>query len=444
MHRSWPAVLLAAALTTLGTVVAKSQLGDAEPPPTPDGALHDIENLGPQARPTAVSMPPPPAAPATAPHAQTAPAAPPWVQVRVKRGDTLLSLFKHRGIYTDLNPVLKGGALARRLSRIHPGQTIEMRIAHGRLEELKTRLSDTRTLHVSREDDRFSYSVIDLPVETRQNATTGTITQSLFVDGKQAGLSDRLIMEMANLFGWDVDFALDIRTGDRFTVIYDEIYLGDKKLRDGGIAAAEFVNRGKHYRAYRYTTSDGQTGYFSEDGRSMRKQFLRTPVDIDRISSGFSLGRRHPILNRIRAHKGVDYAAPRGTPIKATGNGRVVFRGRKGGYGNTLILKHGSKYTTLYAHLSRFARGIRTGSRVEQGQVIAYIGSTGLATGPHLHYEFRVNGVHRNPLTVKLPAAAPLPSKERAAFLASIAPIKTELARYEGTEMTLAGAQATR
>ena len=223
-------------------------------------------------------------------------------------------------------------------------------------------------------------------------------------------------MELAGIFGWDIDFALDIRQGDSFAVIYEEVFLDGEKVRDGDIIAATFSNRGESYQAIRYTDASNHTDYYSPDGHSMRKAFLRTPVEFSRISSRFSLGRKHPILNTIRAHKGVDYAAPRGTPIKATGDGKVIYRGVKGGYGNVVIIQHGSSYSTLYGHMSRFARGVHSGSHVKQGQIIGYVGSSGLATGPHLHYEFRINGVHRNPLTVKLPDAQPLPKQYMADF----------------------------
>jgi murein DD-endopeptidase MepM/ murein hydrolase activator NlpD len=223
-------------------------------------------------------------------------------------------------------------------------------------------------------------------------------------------------MELAGIFGWDIDFALDIREGDQFAVLYEGLYLDGERIGTGNILAAEFTNQGKLYRAVRYTDARGHTDYYAPDGHSMRKTFLRTPVSFTRISSRFNSGRKHPILNRIRAHKGVDYAAATGTPVKATGNGKIVLRGKKGGYGNTVVIQHGSSYSTLYAHLNNFARGKTVGSRVQQGEIIGYVGSTGLATGPHLHYEFRVNGVHRNPLTVKLPDAAPLPKKFREDF----------------------------
>jgi len=226
-----------------------------------------------------------------------------------------------------------------------------------------------------------------------------------------------LIMQLANLFAWDIDFALNLRAGDQFSVIYQEHYINGKFFKTGDILTAEFINQGRSIKTIRYQYPTGKISYYSPKGNSIRKAFLRTPIDFARISSHFNLKRKHPVLNRIRAHKGVDYAANTGTPIKASGDGKIIFRGRKGGYGNVVILKHGQRYSTLYAHMSKFKRGQRVGSRVHQGDFIGYVGKTGLASGPHLHYEFRVNGVHRNPLTVKLPNATPIERKYKADFL---------------------------
>jgi murein DD-endopeptidase MepM/ murein hydrolase activator NlpD len=284
------------------------------------------------------------------------------------------------------------------------------------LVRLSYQIDKLSSLEISRDGKDFGISTTHLTPERREVSASGIIDSSLFVAGQKAGLSDNLTMELAGIFAWDVDFALDIRKGDQFTVLYEEQYLDGENIGRGDILAAEFVNHGKRYRAIRYTDAGGKTDYYSLDGKSMRKTFLRTPVEFSRISSRFSLGRKHPILNRIRAHKGVDYAASRGTPIKATGNGKIVHRGKKGGYGKTIIIQHGSKYSTLYAHMSKYRGGLKTGSRVRQGQTIGYIGSSGLATGPHLHYEFRVNGAHRDPLKVKLPGADPLNKKYMADF----------------------------
>jgi murein DD-endopeptidase MepM/ murein hydrolase activator NlpD len=273
-------------------------------------------------------------------------------------------------------------------------------------------------LSVTRDDSGFAAKVIETPVKVRTNRAHGTIQSSLFVAGRAAGVSAELIMKLANdIFGWKIDFALEIQPGDSFDIAYEQKYRDGEYIGDGRILAADFTNEGKLYRATYFESSDGQiAGYFDPDGRSMKRQFLRAPLDFTRISSNFNLARRHPILNTIRAHKGVDYAASTGTIIKAAGDGRVSFVGIKGGYGKVVILEHGAGISTLYGHMSRFVKGMRNGQRVSQGQTIGYVGSTGAATGPHLHYEYRVNGVHKNPRTVPLPDAKPIPDQYMAEF----------------------------
>jgi murein DD-endopeptidase MepM/ murein hydrolase activator NlpD len=234
-------------------------------------------------------------------------------------------------------------------------------------------------------------------------------------------------MELAQIFGWDIDFALDIRKGDQFRVLYEEKYLDGEKIGEGNILAAEFTNNGDTFAAVRYTDSNGDTNYYTPDGRSMRKAFLRSPVDFRRISSGFKRERYHPVLGVKRPHRGTDYAAKTGTPIKASGDGKVIWRGTKGGYGKTIIIQHGGNITTLYAHMSKYNSKVTSGSRVKQGQTIGYVGMTGTATGPHLHYEFRLNGVHKNPVTVKLPDAQPIANKELAKFKADTSQLIAEL-----------------
>lgn len=356
-----------------------------------------------------------------------------WHEVVVKRGDTLSSIFGRNRIFKDLPSVLRTDKEIRKLKALHPGDILQLRIHDSVLQELVYEPADIEHVRFVRGDDGFAVEHVLRPVEPRQATASGTITNSLFRAGRKAGLSDRLIMGLASIFGFDIDFALDIRADDRFSVIYEQQFLDGEKLQDGDIIAAEFINQGRTYRAYRYTDSNRHTDYYGADGRSMRKQFLRTPVSIARISSRFNLRRKHPILNRIRAHRGVDYAAPTGTPIMASSNGKVVFRGRKGGYGKAIVLKHGSQYTTLYAHMSRYARNTRVGNRVKQGQTIGYIGKTGLASGPHLHYEFRVNRVHRDPLKVKLHKTEPLPKSELATFTAHIEPLQAQLNVFSRT-----------
>lgn len=330
--------------------------------------------------------------------------------VKVKNGDSLALILDRMGVSPrQVYDLVSVGEETDPLTRLHPGDVINLDIDEsGELKQLKYELDHERTLDVRNQLGQFDALIIYHDLERRTKSSTGVIQSSLFLAAKKAGLSTNLTMELASIFGWDIDFVLDIRTGDRFTVLYEEVFRDGKKIRDGNIIAAEFINQSKTHRAFRYTDADNRTAYYTPEGRSLRSTFLRTPIEFARVSSKFNLKRRHPVLNRIRAHKGVDYAAPTGTAIKATADGKVIFRGRKGGYGKTVVLQHGSKYTTLYAHLSNFRKGVTSGKTVKQGDVIGYVGKTGLATGPHLHYEFRVDGVHRNPLTVKLPSAAPI------------------------------------
>jgi murein DD-endopeptidase MepM/ murein hydrolase activator NlpD len=351
-----------------------------------------------------------------------------WYDVTIKAGDTLSSIFSRLDIFDQLHPLLESGTKIKILTSIFPGQSLHLRISDRGLEELifdAEKLSRLKVVKTSR--GSFTAEMQQLPVRAKRAVVSGTIEHSLYMDGNEAGLSDSLIMRLSELFGWDIDFALDIREGDSFTVIYEEYFRNGEKLGDGDIVAAEFINQGRIHRILRYTSADGQTEYYKPDGRNVRRPFLRTPTAIARISSYFDLQRRHPILNTIRAHRGVDYAAPTGTPIRATGDGIVAQRGFMDGYGNTIILSHGPRYTTLYGHMSAFASNTAVGQRVEQGQVIGYIGSTGLATGPHLHYEFRIDGTHYDPLTVALPEAQHLPSSEMSAFLQSTESLRDQL-----------------
>ena len=335
----------------------------------------------------------------------------------VNSGDTLDGLFgRHNLRRADLMALLDLSDARSMLRDIKPGDQFEVTHIDGDLQSLERRVNETTTVRVLRDEQGFVLQKIDHPIESRLAYRHGKIDSSLFEAGKQANVSDKVIMNLAGIFAWDIDFVLDIRRGDRFVVIYEEILQEGEVLRDGEIQAAEFINDGISYRALRFVDSSGKADYYIPDGHSVRKAFIRAPVDFSRVSSRFNPRRRHPILNVVRAHKGVDYAAPSGTQVKAAGDGKVIHRGRKGGYGNAIILQHGGNITTLYGHLSKFARQARIGRRVKQGQVIGYVGKTGLATAPHLHYEYRLNGVHRNPRTVSLPKAAPIAEGERDAF----------------------------
>ena len=322
----------------------------------------------------------------------------------------------------------------KRFRKLKPGDEFVITHDEGDLVSMYSNLSLTSALKIERAESGFKAEVVERPIEKRKRLAYGTIQSSLFESAANAGLSDRVIMNIAGIFAWDVDFVLDIRSGDNYYVQYEEIWQDGEYVTDGEIIAAEFNNNGRTHRAVRFVDGEGRSDYYTPDGHSVRKAFIRAPVDFTRISSNFNPKRRHPILNSIRAHRGVDYAAPRGTPIKAAGDGKVIFRGVKGGYGNTIILQHGGNITTLYAHMSRFA-GLRVGSRVRQGQTIGYVGSTGLATANHLHYEYRLNGVHRNPRTVELPQADPIDQRFRQQFLATVEPILQELEKFKNTQL---------
>lgn len=356
-----------------------------------------------------------------------------WRTIKIKSGDSLSAIFERVGLNPQLlHTILSIGEETETLKRIHPGQIIKLKLAEqSQLVELMYDIDPTRSLRIWGNPGGYQSTLIERPVERRVTQVTGTIRSSLFEAAQQTGMADTLTLQLAGIFGWDIDFALDLREGDRFSVVYDDLYVEGTHLRHGAILAAEFINRGRTYQAIRYTDPSGHSDYYTPDGKSMRKAFLRTPVEFSRISSGFTTARFHPVLNQIRAHKGVDYAAPTGTPIKATGDGKVVFVGLKGGYGKVIELQHGSRYSTLYGHMSRFANGIRNGSRIRQGQTIGYVGMTGLATGPHLHYEFRIDGAHRNPLTVQFPDAAPIATEYKKDFLAKT---KDLLIQLEGTK----------
>ena len=358
------------------------------------------------------------------------------LHVTVRRGDTLDRIFRRNGLdLGDLAQIVRLPAAGEHLRMLKPGDEIEIRHDGGQLVSLHRDLALTSSLKVTRGEDRFDAEIVDRPIETQRRVAYGRIDTSLFESAAAAGLSSSVIMNLAGIFAWDVDFVLDIRRDDNYYVLYEEIWQDGEYVADGEIVAAEFNNNGRTFQAVRYVDKDGRSDYFTPDGRSVRKAFIRAPVDFTRISSSFNPRRRHPILNTIRAHRGVDYAAPQGTAIKAAGDGKVIFRGVKGGYGNAIIVQHGGNITTLYAHMSGFAKAARVGRRVEQGQTIGFVGKTGLATAPHLHYEYRLNGVHRNPRTVQLPQAAPIKDEYMQDFQLTAQPILDELQQYKRTRM---------
>jgi len=341
-----------------------------------------------------------------------------WLEHRIRPGESFFQAMRAMGFGPGtVQSVMDAGKQARSLLDLKPGQVLRANAADGELLALDLEIDPLNKLEIRRDFDGYSALLHTRPTQTVQAQAAGVINSSLYMSAQQAGLSDRLILELAEMFGWDIDFTQDLQPGDRFAVIYNEVTLDGEKVRDGDILAAEFINKGKVLRAVRYTDPDGRVAVYKPDGSSMRKAFSRNPLPVTRITSRFNPNRLHPIFKTVRPHRGVDYGAATGTPVQVTGDGQVAFAGRQGGYGNVVIIDHGRGNRTLYAHLSRFAPKMRVGQRVNQGQVIGYVGSTGWATGPHLHYEFQVNGQTKDPLTVALPNAQPLPDAYRRHFV---------------------------
>jgi murein DD-endopeptidase MepM/ murein hydrolase activator NlpD len=383
-------------------------------------------------QPVAQTLPAP--APAAQPPAPIAPAlesaslGATTIEVIVQANDTLDSIFRRLKLgLADLASLRALPGLKRMLDALKPGESLHLTERDGGLVGFERRLSPSETLSITRDAQGFSADVLKNPLAAQVRTASGTIDRSLFEAVAAAGAHDQTALALAQIFGWDIDFALDIRPGDSFAVTYEELFENGKFVKDGTVLAALFRNNGRVYRAVRYVDPTGAANFYTPEGRSMRRAFLRTPVDFTRVSSTFDLHRMHPILNLIRAHTGVDYAAPIGTPVHAAGSGHIRFMGEKGGYGNVVEIDHSQGIVTVYGHLSRFAQGLHVGSRVSQGELIVYVGMTGLATGPHLHYEYRVNGEFKNPQSVHLPDALPIEGEWLADFKEKSAPILASL-----------------
>ena len=352
-----------------------------------------------------------------------------WVTAEVQPGQTLGELFESQGLTSrDLYRLLQNESTRDSLVKIHPGDQFAFLTPEpGKLKSLQFDVDAATRVVLTLDGDKVKERRIQRELERRVKVANGVIDSSLFESANAAGMSNAMTLELAKVFGYDIDFAQDLRVGDRFYVVYDEVYRDGERVSSGDILAAAFVNQGREFSAFRYRFADGRDAYFDREGRPMKKSFLRMPIEFARISSRFSTARKHPILGKVRAHKGVDYAARSGTPIMSAGDGRIAFAGWKSGYGRCVIVDHGRGYTTLYGHMSKFGK-YRTGGRVRQGDTIGYVGMTGLATAPHLHYEFRVKGVHQNPLTVTMPKPEPLPKSELARFNAQTSPMMAQLA----------------
>lgn len=366
-----------------------------------------------------------------------------WREELVRRGDTLGTLLARLDVDdAAAQSFLRSDARARALRVLKPGASLRaLTDDEGRLITLRSTVGG-QTLSVVRADGEASGFVTrtDTPVETTGlEVRANEIRTTLFAAADEVDVPDAVTSQLADIFGGDIDFHHDVHPGDRFTLVYETHRIDGAPAGPGKIVAAEFVDSGIAHRAFLWRAPEGTEGYYDENGRSVRKAFLRSPLGFTRITSGFSFARLHPFLQSWRAHKGVDFAAPIGTPVHAAGAGRAIVVGQQSGYGNVIMIQHGAKYTTVYAHLSRFAEGLKRGSRVAQGELIGYVGETGWATGPHLHYELRVDDLQVNPLTVALPEGQPVPASERASYAAVEAPLAAEL--DQGSGIVLAGGE---
>ena len=350
----------------------------------------------------------------------------------IKRNDSLFSILKRLGIEEKNIVTLVNSDRSNLLAKIKIGKTLEVGINDSNIVISLNYIKDFKSgVRAEKRGEVYEIEEYELNTEKYRVFKNIEINNSLYADGIKEALPDSVIMDLVYIFGWDIDFVHDIRPGDSYSLIYEEVFVNGEKKLDGDILIAEFINRDRTHTAIRYKLQNGFSEYFSLEGRNVKKAFLRSPVEFSYISSSYNLKRRHPILHKVRAHTGVDYAASRGTPVRTTGDGTVVFVGKKGGYGNLVEIKHTEDYSTRYAHLSKFHSKIKVGKKVKQSETIGYVGRTGTATGDHLHYEFRVNGKHTNPVTVKLPNAKPIHENDKDSYSLHAKKIIADLKKYQ-------------
>jgi murein DD-endopeptidase MepM/ murein hydrolase activator NlpD len=368
----------------------------------------------------ATGTPPPATQPSTAEQKPSEPLATtetPWQQVVVLKGDSLRRVFTREKLPLAQLQQIQKAAQSKQLNQLTVGNSILYQLDNNkRLTQMLVHINDQKLIRIEATAPNQFKITSEVPkFDTQLIYASSVIKDSLFVSGRKAGLSNHVLTQMTEILGSTIDFSVDVKKNDNFHILFEEKQLNGKKIGKENILAIEFNNRGKIVQAIRYQSQQGHSGYFSPEGTGLQKAYLRTPIESARISSHFG-SRKHPVLHRMRAHKGVDYAAPTGTPIKAVSDAKVVFMGTKGGYGKAIELRHSKTHSTFYAHMSKFSPNIRNGSVVSKGQVIGYVGRTGLASGPHLHYEFRINGVHHNPLTVVLPRTQAIAGAQKKNF----------------------------
>lgn len=356
----------------------------------------------------------------------------PWHTIITQKGDTLTKIFKRVGLTTNaLHDLLKQTSYKKQLQRISPNQKIKLQVNHKTLQSLIFPLTKTKQLVINQKEKHYQSKIIEVKRHKHQHYIMATIDHSLYKTALEKHIPHKIIQQLSRIFAWKIDFEKDIRRGDRFLIIFNSYYIDDKPSTTGDIIAASFTNRGTTYYAFKHVDHAGSTDYFDQDGKSLIQQFNRFPVNYSHVSSTYSLHRLHPVLHYRRMHKGIDLAAPIGTPIRAVSAGKIVKIGKNHGYGNMIKLKHSKKYVTVYAHMLRFKRGLSLGSRVHRGQVIGYVGQTGLATGPHCHFEFHIFNRPVNPATVNLPRGNPLVRQALKAFQTKARPLIAQIKLFQ-------------
>jgi murein DD-endopeptidase MepM/ murein hydrolase activator NlpD len=355
-----------------------------------------------------------------------------WKMVIIRKGDSLAQIFKRVGLSAKLlHTIVKSNSNAKMLTRLKPNQELQFQIQKNTLQKLIIPFSNTQTLVIQKVGNQYQSQINTRKMDSKNQFVTATVYGSLYSTAKKYNIPSKLIRQMTEIFMWNIDFAKNVRAGDQFTLVYKTFYINGKLVNTGDLLAASYRSKGKVYQAVQHTNKAGQTDYFTPQGISLKKAFNRYPIRFSHISSSFSLSRYHPILHYMRAHKGVDLAARIGTPIMATGSGRIEFIGRNSGYGNMIKIKHDKTYSSIYGHMLKFQKGLSKGSYVRRGQLIGYVGQTGLASGPHCHYEFHVHGQPKNPTTVNLPRGLAISGRELATFKANSNILLAQLKQFE-------------
>ena len=363
-----------------------------------------------------------------------------WSVVKTRRGDTLASIFKRAGLNKQtLYAVVNDNKHDKVFTNIKPDQEIQVVIHDQVLEKLIIPMSSTQLLIVSHKAKHYSSQIKTRKMDSHSDYLTATVHGSLYSTAKRMNIPSKLIRQMTDIFNWEIDFVKDIRAGDQFSIVYTAYYIEDKLVSTGDILAVTYTNRGKAHQAIRHVSASGDYDYFTPQGISLKKAFSRYPIKFSHISSSYSLSRTHPILHYSRPHKGIDLAASIGTPVHATGDGRIAIIDRHNGYGNMVKIAHSKTYSSIYAHLLKFQKGLSKGTFVKRGQVIGYVGQSGLATGPHCHYEFHINQQPKNPTTIELPRASPVPPRENASFKAKASTLLAQLKLYEAAHLAASG-----